>query len=218
MNTYATDIPVLPPLASGAAETNVNPIVAGAALQEADIVLARNQYKDRKHLAAASTPLATEDEVVAAKRRKYLVDASNFQGPVPVWAAQLHQNMQQMQQNIENMQQSIENMQQSMQDMQQSIENMQNAQGNLSNLIIIESQRSMNRCRKYNHEYITPLVRPDGLSPIDNGLWFPRNHDVLVAGNGNGEVNPLLVFYGLPVNGRLDQKKETLKKHLGVIL
>jgi hypothetical protein len=182
MATYTTNIEALPPLVSGVPETQVNAIFAGDALQDADVVSARNQYHDRKILTLTSTPLATAEELVVAKRRKHMVESSNFDGPVPLWATQMQQNMQVM-----------------------------------SRSMSIESQRSMNRSLRATSDPISPVIRLDGSSPLDNGVWFPADHVALLESTGN-QLNPLLAFYGLPQQGNLSQKRFELKRHLGVTL
>jgi hypothetical protein len=208
MTDYANDIPSLPVLQSGIDDEPAAAILAGDDLDESHIVAATRQYKNRKHLAAMEPPQATQAELVSAKRRKHNVESAHFDGPTPLWAQQMqHQLQTQMQQ-----------LQTQMQQQQTQLEaQMQTHYTQLGRRIEIESQRSMNRSRRSTNDHIQPLVRMDGQTPLDTGIFFPANQIELEDITVNN-LNSLLQFYGLATDGLRGPKKDRLKQHLGVVL
>jgi glycerol-3-phosphate cytidylyltransferase-like family protein len=146
MATYPVDIPSLPPLASGFNDNPAPPIAQGDVLQNDHVTAARIQDKNRKRLSECNPPLATQDEVVASKRRKHDVESANYVGAaVPSRA----QNFQQaLQQQMTAMQQAL---QQQLTAMQQALQQelQQNVQ-RITRVILQESQRSTNRTRNSN--------------------------------------------------------------------
>ena len=199
--TYALDIPVLGPLASGLPEIQVAAIAQGNPISSDDIVAATQQYKIRKRLQSCSPALATSNEVVQARRRKHAVESAQFDGPTPAWAqhlqAQMQGQMQQMQRDLQAQ--------------------MQTQNDRLERCIQIESQRSRNYARHTTGSAVAKLMTAsDGTMPPGN-LWFPANQNDLFSATGT-QVNHLLHFYGLPEDGTVGNRRARLANHLGVVL
>jgi hypothetical protein len=208
MAFYANDIAALPPLASAIDDNPADAIAQGDALNEDHITAARLQHTTRKHLSAASVNAASAAEVTTAKRRKHLVESSNFEeGAVPVWAAQLQQQMQAMQNQMQNQMQAMQNQMQAM-------------QNQTDRRIDQESQRSMNRSLRDNQDPVEPLIRlADGEFPNNAAyaLWFPANNGALYGATGL-QMDPLLAFYGLPTDGSVEVRRRRLRRFLGITL
>ena len=189
---YVNDIPALPPLASGVDDSSAPGITEGEPLAFRDVTAALLQHQNRKRLAVCVPILATEDELVASKRRKLTVQSSNFDGPVPAWAQQMMAAVQEMREDLHQLTRRYDE----------------------------EKARTMNRSQRRTTDPIEPLLRlVDGDTP-NNGrhpqLWFPQNQeDLLVA--APARVNALLRFYNLGDEGNNAEKKFRLMKHLGVI-
>lgn len=200
MATYSTAIPALDPLASGNYDKPAAGIAKGEPLQDAHVAAAAQQHKTRKALAKNNPQFVTEDELVASKRRKHLVESANFDGPVPLWGLQMQQTVQQMQEQMQQMQQKMEKMQRQ---------------------IHQESQRCMNRSRRYTRSPIEALIRlEDGQCPdqqAPNGVWFPADQNELFDADAN-RINALLEFYSLGAYGTQDEKMARLDQFLGVII
>jgi TolA-binding protein len=215
MATYPVDIPSLPPLASRANDNPAPPITRGELLQDNHVTAARAQHKFRKRLSECNPPLATQDEVVASKRRKHNVESANFVGAsVPLWAHNLQQQI------IANMQQKMANMQEGLQEQianmqQQTNQRMDRLQWQVQQ----ESQKSINRSRRSPDEKIEMVVRDDGEMPDEQNppIWFPNDHDDITLATGV-EVSSLLAFYSLDPDGPATEKKIRLRRFLGVIL
>ena len=198
MGTYVTNIPQLDVLASGIDDNAAAAIQMGDNLDAAHVGAAIVQHKNRKRLATMNPPMALPEEVVQSKRRKHKVESANFDGPTPLWAQQMQQQMTQLQQQME----------QQMTQLQQQMERR----------IDRESQRSMNRSRRNTGEEIQPVIRlNDGQTPTDHNVYFPENQVALEALTG-AHVVALLNFYGLDVNGNIRARKDRLMRHLGVTL
>ena len=171
-----------------------------------------------------SPPRATRAEVTASKRRKRNVESIHFDGgAVPPWVQQMQDQLQQhgtqMQQLLNIQQQSHE----SQLNMQQQTDDMQLRMGRMERQLLQESQRSMNRSRRYNKDPIEDLIRlDDGLRPTTGGatqIWFPADQNEL-SHTSDERLDALLHFYGLPNDddGNRTQKEERLKRFLGVIM
>ena len=189
MANYATDIPALPGLASGAHENVAANIAAGTPLNDNNMHAAQRQYKNRKRLANCDPPAATQDEVTAAKRRKREVESAHFDGPTPHWAQQMQQQMQQMQQQLQR------------QMKEESARSMNRARRNTADPITSLIRLS------------------DGALPNDapHNLQFPANQQALESMTG-ARLTHLLNFYGLAQDGTVTEKKDRLKQHLQVTL
>jgi TolA-binding protein len=216
--TYALDIPVLGPLASGLPEIQVAAIAQGNPISSDDIVAATQQYKIRKRLQSCSPALATSNEVVQARRRKHAVESAQFDGPTPAWAQQLQAQMQGQMQQMQALQQMQAQMQGQMQQMQRDLQaQMQTQNDRLERCIQIESQRSRNYARHTTGSAVAKLMTAsDGTMPPGN-LWFPANQNELVHATSD-QMIPLFNFYQLPQNGTVAEKRDRLADHLGVIL
>jgi hypothetical protein len=193
-NTYAVGILPLAVLASGAEDNPAAGIAQGDALSDQHVADASKQHRNRKRLATTEEPLVTAAELVASKRRKHEVQSANFDGPVPLWAQQMHQQMQQMQQQ----------MQQQMEQIDRRIQQ--------------ESERSMNRSKRKLSDPIANVIRLlDGAKPNEapHALWFPADYDKLARATGPS-VTALLGFYGVGLGGNAEANRALLKDHLGV--
>ena len=85
-------------------------------------------------------------------------------------------------------------------------------------LIRINSQRSRNYARRTTRCVITVLMRvSDGQTPRDENLWFPADQNKLFCAT-RVQVDPLLAFYGLDLDGNLQEKRNRLAEHLGVVV
>jgi hypothetical protein len=199
-NTYAVDILPLAVLASGAADNPAAGIAQGDALSDQHVADASKQHRNRKKLAMTEEPLVTAAELVASKRRKHEVQSANFDGPVPLWAQQMQQQMQQMQQQLGQQMQHLG---------QQTDRRIQQ-----------ESERSTNRSRRNTSDPIVNVIRLlDGAKPnvAPHVLWFPRDYDQLSCATGP-RVNALLDFYGVGGGGDAEANRKILTNHLGVTL
>ena len=231
---YAQTIPSLNPLESGHTEPPVDPIQAGNPMVLSDITAASKQYRNRKNLHSTHPELVTDLEVVAAKQRKHAVQLAHFDGSTPQWARQMHTQMNQIQTQMQTrmsqiqtqmnqmeprMQTQMNQMETRMQTQLNQMETrMQTQMNQIQRLIQIESQRSRNFARHTNQSAIAALMRAsDGTAPADANLWFPGNQHELFDAT-TARVNPLLGFYGLDLAGNLQQKRDRLANHLGVVL
>jgi hypothetical protein len=178
MATYPVDIAALPPLASRVDDNPAPPIAQGDLLHLDHVNLAEAQFQNRRRLFKCIPPLATQDEVLASKRRKHDVESVNFVGvDVPLWAVALQQQMA----------------------------NMATQQQNMERMIRQESQRSINRSRKSTSEPIEMVVRLNDVQ-FPNHIWFPNDQDALMLAPAN-RINPLLEFYDLDLIGTLTEKR-----------
>jgi hypothetical protein len=101
--------------------------------------------------------LATEDEVVASKRRKHDVESANYVGAaLPLWA---HNLQQALQQQMTAMQQALQ------QEMQQNVQR-------ITRVILQESQRSINRSRHSNAKRIERVTRVDDGQIPGPHIWL----------------------------------------------
>ena len=208
--TYAMDIPALPGLTSGAHDNPAQAILQGDDLNNAHVAASRHQHQNRKRLAKNDANLVTEDELVASKRRKHIVAASNFDGPIPAWGQQMAALLQQMNQAIANVQQQMD---QRFDKMDQRMEQMERRMQQ-------ESERAMNRFRRNTSDEIVPVIRlVDGQYPADANLWFPRNQIQLLKARME-RIGPLMDFYSLPAAAEVNirVKRARLMAFLGVSL
>jgi hypothetical protein len=214
MATYQSDIPALDPLASGYNDNPANGIVAGDALNDADVVAATRQHKNRKLLAVAGPTAVTAEEVAASKRRKHLVESSNFSGPVPPWALQMHASMMAIQESMLATQASVAGLPQ----MQASVEELTGQVGRLITMLKEGRQRSMNLAIRERGNRIEPVIRlQDGAAPVDRNVWFPASLESLTSA-GNRDLNSLLRFCGLAQTGSQEERIAALKMHLGIAI
>uniref|UniRef100_A0A7S3P5F1 SAP domain-containing protein n=1 Tax=Amphora coffeiformis TaxID=265554 RepID=A0A7S3P5F1_9STRA len=213
MATYPVGIPSLPAPASGLDDNPAPAISIGDALHDDHVAAATRQHKTRKYLAHAYSPqVVTDAELVASKRRKHQVESANFEpGATPMWAQVMQQTMADLQQT---MQQNMADLQQNMADLQQTT---QQNKSYTDNLIIRESQRSMNRSRKRTLDPIEMLIRVDeGDTPAGHpNTWFPANQNEFNAATV-ANLQSLLRFYGQESTGDRTTLQKRLMKFLGV--
>ncbi|CAJ1928750.1 unnamed protein product [Cylindrotheca closterium] len=154
------------------------------------------------------------DELFEAKRRKRKVESAHLDGPTPAWAQQMQTQMQtQMQQMQTQMQQMQTQMQQMQTQMQTQMQQMQTR-------ITIESQKSRNFSRRSTADAIAQVSRElDGNTPRDynQSMWFPADQNQLSQATGQ-ELQELLLFYALPLDARVADRRKRLGNHLGVVL
>jgi hypothetical protein len=228
MATYPVDIPALAPLASGADDTAAPPISQGDPLDNGHVVAATFQHQNRKKLYAMSPRRATQNDVVASKHRKHLVESANFDGgAAPAWAVIMQQNLENLQQQMTALTASQQNLQQQMTAMQQNL-NLQHQESLLTwqqQMQLFRSmsrdiQKSMNRSRRNTEEPIEVLIRvEDGQLPTNQNpeIWFPaKQSDLLYA--SVPQLSALLVFYGQDATGETAVLLSRLKGFLGVTL
>jgi hypothetical protein len=103
METYQVNIPPLDALASGVDDYPagiVNGITVGDNLQDANVIVSTIQHENRKRLAEVNPPYVTDNELMASKRRKHLVQACHFSGTTPPWAVQMQASIAALQTSI----------------------------------------------------------------------------------------------------------------------
>ena len=217
---YINDIPALPPLASGVDDSSVPAITLGDALSSQHVSAANLQHENRQGLANNVPALATEDEVVASKRRKHIVESSNFDGPIPAWGQQMLATQQQMQGAQQQMMETMKQMQVTQQQMhQQTQQQFQQMQVTLQQLVRRQDQdmdRAKLRSRRNADQTILPIRRmEDGKKPNEApfDLWFPNDQGELYTAN-RARVVALLNFYGLDQAGNDMEKKLRLLAYL----
>lgn len=217
--TYVQSIPSLEPLQSGCLEVSAESIEAGTQMSGSHIVAASRQYRTRKQRQLLLPGLVADEELVAAKRRKHAVQSAQFDGQTPRWAQQLQFQMGQMQTQLNQVQTQLNQVHTQMgQMMSGDTTQLKGQLQQTQRLIQIESQRSRNYARHTNSSTIAQLVRDlDGRTPRDDSLWFPTDYKELFQAP-NVQVNPLLTFYGLDLQGTLSEKRNRLADHLGVVL
>jgi outer membrane protein OmpA-like peptidoglycan-associated protein len=146
--------------------------------------------------------MATEDEVVASKRRKHDVDSANYVGTaLPLWA---HNLQQALQQQMTAMQQALQ------QEMQQNVQR-------ITRVILQESQRSINRSRHSNAKRIERVIRVDDGQIPGPHIWFPLNESSLMNAT-EAQLSDLLGFYNQNPHGAKVERQDRLKEFLGVTL
>ena len=238
---YINDIPALPPLASGVDDSSAPAITLGDALSSQHVSAANLQHENRQSLANIVPALATEDEVVASKRRKHIVESSNFDGPIPAWGQQMLATQQQMQgaqqQMMETMKQMQVTQQQMHQQTQQQFQQMhqqtqqvqvtqQQMQQQFQQMLVTlqqlvrhqdqDTDRATSRSLRNATEHIVPIRRlEDGMKPNEApfDLWFPGDQGELYTAT-RARVVALLNFYGLDQAGNDMEKKLRLLAYI----
>ena len=224
---YINDIPALPPLASGVDDSSAPAITLGDALSSQHVSAANLQHENRQGLANNVPALATEDEVVASKRRKHIVESSNFDGPIPAWGQQMQATQQQMmamlhlmhqqtQQQFQQMHQQTQQVQVTQQQMQQQFQQMLVTLQQLVRHQDQDTDRATSRSLRNATEHIVPIRRlEDGMKPNEApfDLWFPGDQGELYTAN-RARVVALLNFYGLDQAGNDMEKKLRLLAYL----
>jgi hypothetical protein len=225
MDTYTVNIPALDPLGSGAHDNPAKGIAKDTVLQDADVVAANLQHKNRKCLAKVIPPQATEAEVIASERRRHLVQACNFSGSTPPWAVQMLESMAKMQESIAvlpAMQEALDKlpaMQEALDKlpaMQEALDEVKASLDNLTQTTKIDRQRMMNRTMRDNKYPIERVSRTeDGALPPDD-LWFPPTLHDLTHASGT-DLDALLEFYGIARPHQIVARIDALKVYLGIV-
>ena len=213
---YINDIPALPPLASGVDDSSAPAITLGDALSSQHVSAANLQHENRQGLANNVPALATEDEVVASKRRKHIVESSNFDGPIPAWGQQMLATQQQMMAMLQQMMETMKQVQVTQQQMQQQFQQMLVTLQQLVRHQDQDTDRATSRSLRNATEHIVPIRRlEDGMKPNEApfDLWFPGDQGELYTAT-RARVVALLNFYGLDQAGNDMEKKLRLLAYL----
>jgi uncharacterized phage infection (PIP) family protein YhgE len=158
----------------------------GDPVQDGHVTAATIQHRNRKVLRTITPPLATDDDVLASKRRMRDVQSVNFdaRAEVPLWARTIHQTLQQQQQTLQSVQQQVNALQQQVNALHQQMNTMeQESQKNLERMSrenLQERQRLMNRSRLITAAPIEMVIRlDDGQMPDQQNpaIWFPADQN-----------------------------------------
>jgi len=90
--------------------------------------------------------------------------------------------------------------------------------------VAISSARANNASALVGQHLLEPLPNNAGQFPatVVPVVWFPNNRNNLMRGGAanltTARANALLVFYGLPVAGTLEGKRNVIGGHIGVRL
>jgi hypothetical protein len=153
MPNYPIDIPALAPLASGADDNPAPAISQGDLVQEADVIAAGIQHRNRKNGRTNVPPLATEGEILASQKRKHDIQAVNFQAEagVPLWAQVIQQTLHNVEQQSQQQQETLQNVEHQSQQQQETLHNVEH-QSQQQQQVLQNLQQQMVAMQQQSHQ------------------------------------------------------------------
>jgi hypothetical protein len=214
-NQYARNYPLLPPLASGIADSApAAGIVAGAPLNDQDIVDATRQHKSRKHLRDGNSgQAATDAEVAAAKKRKHRIIAENI---APEGIAHLTILITGLSNTINDPNTGLAALSNTINGLSNTVNHPDTGLVALSRSLAVEQPRNINRsCVRTSTDATVPVPNNAGAQPQAR---FATISGQQLEESTVANLDEILDFYLIPAHGTKRQKITAIKAHLGIII
>jgi hypothetical protein len=219
-NQYARNHPLLPPLASGMKDNSLAAgIVAGAPLNDQDIVDATRQHKSRKHLRDGNNnQTATDAEVRVAKKQKHIIIAKNI---APEGIANLTNLITGLSSTINDQVTGLAALSNTVNDPVTGLATLSN-NGNDPVLCLaallhpLATEQSCNINRSFvrtGTDAPVPLPNNAGAQPP---AWFATISVQGLEESTMATLDQISNFYQIPVNGTIFQTITAIKMYLGI--